>query len=308
MNSIEYGQLLVFQTIAREGSISACARTLGISVPAVSKSLQQLEKKLGVPLFQRSTRKIQLTETGIQLLAQTLDAVDTLAMAFEKAKTLAHTPTGTVRITVSQVAFSLILQPIYAEFCQCYPHILLDISINNASVNLIEERFDLGIRFGNHLEEGMIARQLTRNIREGLFISPDYAKRYGIPKTVEELSQHRLIGYRFITANRFHPLTLVVDGYPQVIDMPVSLIINDSEMVIDAIQQGLGIGRIFEPQYERLINRENLLPILEPYWQTFQPLYLYYQPKSQNAKRIQVFIDFLMEKGKDLQFVETQGN
>lgn len=241
MNSTEYGQLLIFQTIAREGSISACARALEISVPAVSKSLQQLEKRLGVLLFQRSTRKIQLTETGVQLLTQTSEAVETLAAAFEKAKNIAQTPIGTVRITVSQVAFSLIIQPVYAEFCQCYPHILLDISINNATVNLIDERFDLGIRFGNRVEDGMVACKLTGEIREGLFISPQYTQRHGTPKTVAELAQHQLIGYRFITANRFHPMMLMVDGQLQLIKMPLSLIINDSEMAIDAIRQGLGM-------------------------------------------------------------------
>ncbi|OOF41679.1 LysR family transcriptional regulator [Rodentibacter mrazii] len=302
MNSTEYGQLLIFQNIAKEGSISACARTLGISVPAVSKSLQQLEKRLGVPLFQRSTRKIQLTETGIQLLAQTGEAVENLAAAFEKAKKLAQTPTGTVRITVSQVAFSLIIQPIYAEFRRHYPHILLDISINNATVNLIEERFDLGIRFGNSLEDGMVARKLTGDIREGLFISPQYAQQHGTPRTIAELAQHQLIGYRFITANRFHPLTLMVNGQPQLIEMPMSLIINDSEMMIDAIRQGFGVGRIFEPQYERLESKMDLLPILKPHWQTFQPLYLYYPPKSQNAKRVQVLIEFLQEKAKMLKW------
>lgn len=302
MNSTEYGQLLIFQTIAREGSISACARALEISVPAVSKSLQQLEKRLGVLLFQRSTRKIQLTETGVQLLTQTSEAVETLAAAFEKAKNIAQTPIGTVRITVSQVAFSLIIQPVYAEFCQCYPHILLDISINNATVNLIDERFDLGIRFGNRVEDGMVACKLTGEIREGLFISPQYTQRHGTPKTVAELAHHQLIGYRFITANRFHPMMLMVDGQLQLIKMPLSLIINDSEMAIDAIRQGLGIGRIFEPQYERLQNKTDLLPILKSNWQTFQPLYLYYPPKSQNAKRVQVLIEFLHEKAKELKW------
>ncbi|MBF0784243.1 LysR family transcriptional regulator [Muribacter muris] len=298
MNGTEYGQLLIFQTIAREGSISACARALGISVPAVSKALQQLEKRLGVPLFQRSTRKIQLTETGIQLLAQTSEAVEILTAAFEKAKIPAQIPTGTVRITVSQVAFSLIIQPIYAEFRRHYPHILLDISINNAAVNLIEERFDLGIRFGNSLEDGMVAHKLTGEIREGLFISPKYAQQYGTPKTVAELAQHQLIGYRLITANRLHPLTLMVNEQPQLIEMPMSLIINDSEMMIDAICQGFGVGRIFEPQYERIESKIDLLPILKPHWQTFQPLYLYYPPKSQNAKRVQVLIKFLQERAK----------
>lgn len=298
MNSTEYGQLLIFQTIAKEGSISACARALSISVPAVSKALRQLENRLGVPLFQRSTRKIQLTETGVQLLEQTVQAVDTLSQAFENAKTLAQTPTGTVRITVSQVAFSLILQPVYAEFRERYPHIVLDISINNATVNLIDEQFDLGIRFGNHLEEGIVARRLTGEIREGLFLSPQYAQKFGTPKTLADLAHHQLIGYRFITANRLHPLTLMENGQPHTIEMPMSLILNDSEMAIDAIRQGFGIGRIFEPQYERLESKIDLLPVLKKHWQTFQPMYLYYQPKSQKVKRVQVLIEFLQEKAK----------
>ena len=296
MNSTEYGQLLIFQRIAQEGSIAGCSRALGISVPAVSKALKSLEKRLGVPLFQRSTRRIQLTDTGIQLLEQTQSAVENLATAFENAKAHANTPSGTVRITLSQVAFALILQPVYAEFHARFPEILLDISINNATVNIIEEKFDLGIRFGHALEDGIVARPLTSPIREGLFVSQPYAKQHGIPETLDELKQHSLIGYRFITANRFHSLTLIENGQPHTIEMPMSLICNDSEMVIDAIRQGIGIGRMFEPQYALLPDKTHFKPILKSHWQTFEPLYLYYQPQAQKAKRVQVVIDFLLEK------------
>lgn len=78
--------------------------------------------------------------------------------------------------------------------------------------------------------------------------------------------------------------------------------LNDSEMAIDAICQGFGVGRIFEPQYDRLENKIDLLPILKPHWQTFQPLYLYFQPKAQKVKLVQVLMDFLLEKGKALEW------
>lgn len=296
MNSTEYGQLLIFQRIAEEGSIAGCARVMGISVPAVSKALKQLEKRLGVPLFQRSTRRIQLTETGIQLLAQTKGAVANLSQAFENAKAHAEIAQGTVRITLSQVAFALILQPVYAEFCRRFPQILLDISINNATVNIIDEKFDLGIRFGNSLEDGIVARRLTPPIREGLYASKRYAQQHGLPQTIDELAQHRLIGYRFITANRFHPLTLMENGQPRTIEMPFSLICNDSEMAIDAIRQGIGIGRIFEPQWQQQPDKADFIPVLEAHWQPFPPHYLYFQPQAQKAKRVQVVIDFLLGK------------
>lgn len=86
----------------------------------------------------------------------------------------------------------------------------------------------------------------------------------------------------------------------KIIEMSFFVPLNDREIAIDAIRQGFGVGRIFEPQYERLANKIDLLPILKPHWQTFQPLYLYFQPKAQKVKRVQVLIDFLLEKGKEL--------
>ncbi|MEI7256616.1 LysR substrate-binding domain-containing protein [Dickeya dadantii] len=293
MDNATYGQLAVFHTIAREQSISAAARKLGVTVPSVSKSLRLLESKTGVPLFSRTTRKISLTEAGRALLAKTANAMSELDGALEEILDSGGTPSGLVRLTLSRFAYQLIVRPRLAEFYRTYPHIQLELSINDGTVNLIEQGFDLGIRFGNTLSEGMVAREIYPPFRLGLYASTDYLAKYGTPKSPEELSKHRLITYRFTTSNRLSPIILNRDGLSVAVETPYSMICNDIDAVCDAVSDGIGIGRIFEPLHQRMEQRHNLIPILKKYWSLFPAVYLYYCQNSQRAKRVQAVISFL---------------
>lgn len=206
MNNALYNQIRIFQSIAREGNISAAARKLEITPPSVSNALKLLEEHIGHPLFVRTTRRIELTETGQQLLEQTAAAVEVLETSLESLRDQNREPSGAVRITLSRFAYLLILKPAMAAFCQQYPGIQLEISVYDGTVNIIEERFDLGIRFGDILEGGVVARPLMKPFREGLYASSAYLAEYGVPESPADLSHHRLIGYRFITNHRILPL------------------------------------------------------------------------------------------------------
>lgn len=294
-----YGQLNVFQTIAQEGSISAAARKLQIAVPSASQSLKLLEQKIGVPLFHRTTRNIQLTDAGRQLLASTESAMMTLNQALEEIQHFNSEPTGTVLITLSRFAYQLILRPHLAEFRERFPQIQLEISLNDALMNLLEEGFDLGVRFGNRLEEGMVARKLLPAFKEGLYVSKAYAQKHGKPKTPKDLTAHQLIGYRFISSNRVEPLVLNIDGQETALNIDTPLLCNDPEIIADATRQGLGIGRIFEPNMQTFADKEEFVPILQKHWREYPPVYLYYLQHSQKARKVQVVIEFLMEMMKD---------
>ncbi len=121
MNNALYNQIRIFQSIAREGNISAAARKLEITPPSVSNALRLLEEHIGHPLFVRTTRRIELTETGQQLLEQTAAAVETLEKSLEIIRDQNQEPSGAVRITLSRFAYLLILKPAMAAFCQQYP-------------------------------------------------------------------------------------------------------------------------------------------------------------------------------------------
>lgn len=298
MNSQIYGQLIVFHAIVTHGSISAAARYLNIGAPAVSKSLRLLEDHIGLPLFRRTTRRVELTEAGQLLLSNTTSEMHSLEYALEMVQDLGNTPMGHVRMTTSGFAYECILKPHLADFCAEYPQIQLEISINDGLVDILAEGFDLGLRFGDRIEEGMVARQILPPIKEGLFVSAAYIERYGEPKLLADLINHRLIGYRFIASHRILPLILNQNGQEITIDMPTSMMTDSADIIADATRQGLGIGRIFEPRYNQFADKEKFIPILKNYWRGYPAVYVYFLQNSQKARRIRVFIDFLIKKNK----------
>lgn len=294
MDNSTYGQLAVFHTIASEQSISAAARKLGVTVPSVSKSLRLLEQKIGVPLFTRTTRRISLTEAGRALLTKTANPMMELDGALEEVLGLGGEPAGTVRVTLSRFAWQLLIQGRLAAFKERYPHIVLELSIDDGTVNLVEQGFDLGIRFGDTLSEGMVARQIHPPFRLGLYASQGYLQQYGTPHTPDELSAHHFISYRFTTSNRLSPLVLHHAGLAITTTIRNVMVCNDIDVVRDAIIEGMGIGRIFEPLQQKMTQRRELIPVMEAYWQQFPAVYLYYSQNSQRAKRVQAVIAFLL--------------
>ena len=296
MDNSFYGQLNVFQTIAQEGSISAAARKLEIAVPSASQALKLLEQKIGVPLFHRTTRNIQLTDAGRQLLERTEQSMATLHQAFEEVRNFGGQVSGTVRITMARVMYQLVLRPHLAEFHQRYPQIQLEISLNDGLSHLIEDGIDLGIRFGNRLDEGMVARKLLNGTQEVLYVSQHYAAQHGMPKTPKDLPAHKLIGYRFISSNRIEPLVIAQNGQETAVEMDTPLICNDPEILLDATRQGLGIGRAFTHNMQQQPDHADFVPVLQKYWRQYPPLYLYYLQHSQRTKKVQAVIEFLLEK------------
>ncbi|WP_456309896.1 LysR substrate-binding domain-containing protein [Serratia proteamaculans] len=294
MNNAIYNQIRIFQSIAREGSISAAARKHEITPPSVSHALKLLEQHIGHPLFVRTTRRIELTDIGQQLLERTAVAMDSLEQSVQSIRDQNQEPSGLVRITLSRFAYLLILKPVMAAFCQQYPGIQLDISVYDGTVNIIDDRFDLGIRFGDILDGGVVARPLMKPFREGLYASSAYLAEYGTPEAPADLYQHKLIGYRFITNNRILPLILDDHGEQLTVEMPGQLISNDIEVMADGIRNGLGIGRLFEPIHRLQPDREKLIPVMERYWKIYPPVYVYYPKSAGKTKRVKTLIDFLI--------------
>ncbi|MTI11804.1 LysR family transcriptional regulator [Sansalvadorimonas verongulae] len=300
MKGTTFNQLTVFQTIVQQGSIRGAARTLKMAPPSVSQSLKHLETALGLPLFTRSTRRIDLTEAGQLLNERISGAMSELQMALETVQALSDKPFGRVSITLPRFAFQYFLKPVYGEFCERYPDVQLEISVTDEAVNLLDKGHDAGIRLGNLVEPGMVARAITAPMKDALFASDEYIAKEGMPTTLSELEQHKMIQYRFIASNQLAPLTLINNGQDVPIQMPTALIVNDTDAVVDAAEKSLGIGRIVEPMVHKQLESGTLKPVLEECWYPYPGLHVYFAQNSQKAKRIRVFIDFLIEKGQQL--------
>ena len=297
-----YGYLTVFHTIVEQGNISKASKSLSLSVPSVSNTLKSLEKELGLTLFHRSTRRLALTEAGQRLYDDTKPLIKDLTNCIENIQDLRQKPSGLVRMTVPRFAYHLLIKPFYAEFCRAYPDVLLEISVFDGTVDVVHEGFDVGIRFGDKIEDGVVAKLLLPPMKDCLMVSKPYVDKYGIPLTPQDLPKHRLIGYRFITANRLLPLELTINGQNTPIEMPMSLIVNDEvDLMVDATRQGLGIGRIFESTLNLQNDKADFIPVLQDYWAQYPPVYLYFLQNSRKIGRIKVWIDFLLEKAARLQ-------
>ncbi|WGE50947.1 LysR family transcriptional regulator [Actinobacillus equuli subsp. haemolyticus] len=292
MNSSIYNALTIFHTIVAEGSIAGAARRLQMASPSVSQSLKLLENHIGLPLLNRTTRKMELTEAGHRLIDSTQNALQSLSTAVETVQDLSEKPKGLVRMTVPHIAYWLLIEPRLGEFAEQFPDIQLEISINDGTVDILKQGFDLGFRFGNQVEEQMVAKKLTEPFRLGIYASKTYQQKYGLPNTINALQQHKLIGFRFATSNRIMPLTLQDKGENLRIEMPMPIIVNSLVVAKSAILQGVGIGRFFEPLMAIQPDKQKFIPVLEKHWQSFGALYLYFMQHSQKVGRIKAVIEF----------------
>ena len=131
---------------------------------------------------------------------------------------------------------------------------------------------------------------------EALVASDTYLAKNGAPSSPEDLQQHRLIQFRFATSNQLAPLLLTDKGHRLQVKMSLAMIVNDTDLMIDAAEQGLGIGRIFAPWVKEQLASGRLRPVLQAYWYSYPGLHIYFPQHSQKAKRIRVLIDFLRDR------------
>lgn len=294
-----FGQLDVFFAIADEGSLRGAARRLHVSPPSVSQALKALEERVGLPLFNRTTRSIELTEAGRKLYQEANPALSALSQAVEGVKDLGKVPAGRIRMTLPKAAYDTFLRKVYGPFRCAYPEIDLEISVNDAKVNIINDGFDAGIRLGDSVDEGMVARRLTPPVRIALFATQAYIDRCGLPKTPAELAAHRLIHYRFVSSNQLMPLTLMEQGQEIPVEVGQAAVVNDTDVMLDIARKGCGIGRLLEPHIFNELDSGEFLPILEEHWPQRSGLHLYFPQNSQKARRIRALIDFLDERRID---------
>ena len=286
----------VFLAIVREGSLRAAARALGVGAPAVSHRLKALEKTLGVALFVRTTRSIELTEAGRTLLAGAAPAFQEIIDAIEGTRAIGGSTTGTLRLTMPISAFKMIVAPVLAEFQTLYPGIRLDLSTSERLVDIVQEGFHAGFRLGDRLTPGVVAVRLTGPLMPCYFAAPSYLQAHGRPAHPRDLLGHKCIRYRYITANRIQDWQFIVDGQAITVDAPTTLILDGMEAVRQAVRDGHGISWSLRPVIENELDAGRLETVLDPYVVPLPPYYLFYPEQNRRLELLRLFIDFLISK------------
>ena len=283
-----------FARVAHYGSFTKAAAELGLSPSALSQTIRTLEARLAVRLLDRSTRKVGLTEIGQRLLQQATPGLATLAGAIDSIGELRDKPAGLLRLNVSQTAADIVLMPYVRAFTDAYPDITLEIHCDNAMIDLVSDRFDAGIRLGENLAQNVVAAPLGGRQRIVTVAAPSYLASHALPKTPNDLKDHRCINvrlmdgiYRWEYSNRGRDFKVETAG---------PLLTNDGGIVLSAVRSGVGIACAFECQVEADIAAGTLLPLLKPWWPTFPGFYVYYSSRVHMPRKLRVFIDFMQQR------------
>lgn len=289
--------LPVFLLVAEQRSFARAASLLDVSPTAVGKAIRQLEKRHGVVLFQRTTRRVALTEAGEALFQRVRPAATEIADALTELGSYSREPSGTLRLTMSRPAMSLIVEPVMAEFRRIYPQVVLDISIDEGTVNLGDGAFDAGIRMGESVEKDMIAVRLTPQLRWCVVGSPAYLERMGCPQTPESLQDHEAIVYRYVSSGQRYRWEFARDGRDFTIDVQGHVIVNDRASVAAFARAGLGLAYVAEYEVAGDLAAGRLVPVLDDYLTPSAGMFLYFPARMQTQPKLRAFIDLLRWKG-----------
>ncbi|MDR4515526.1 LysR family transcriptional regulator [Nitrosomonas sp.] len=295
MNRFENMQ--TFVRVVDAGSISGAADRLGVAKSVVSRRLKELEMHLGAALFHRTTRKMNLTETGRAFYHQSVRILDDLQEAELMASQAHGTLEGSLRVALP-LSFGLMhMGPAIDEFLQKHSKIEFDIDFNDRQVDLVMEGFDLAVRIANLADSSLIARRLA-DIRAVMCASPGYLKRKGIPQTVDDLKHHQCLVYNLLR-DFDHWHLHDANGDPVSIRIRPYLKAGNGEFLRDAAVNGLGIALLPTFIVYREIERGSLMPILTQYHCPQITAYAVYPQTRHLSRRVRVFVDFLVERFKE---------
>ena len=283
--------LVVFAAVAEERSFTRAAARLGVSQSALSHTIRALEKRLGLQLLARTTRSVSPTLAGSALLRDLAPALERVQQSLQKVRQLSDRPSGRLRLVTSRSAAVSVLLPKLQQFCQTYPEIMLDVTTTNDPVDLVAGEFDAGIQIGEFIQRDMVAVRLSPDLRLALVGSPEYFRTRKPPKAPQDLKDHSCIGFRFSNGMyrwEFEKGKKAVTFHPQ---GPISF--DDSELVVQAVLKGTGIGMAMEHLVMPLIRDGQLIQVMKDWCPTFPGYFLYYPSRRNQPGALAALISTL---------------
>lgn len=286
-----FAGLTEFLAVAERSSFRAAAAELGVTSAAVSQAVSALERRLGLSLFQRTTRRVSLTESGATLFARLKPVAAEVRESFEAVGELRHRPFGHLRLSVPRMALDLVIAPLLPQFRRAYPDITVEVDVNDAAVDLTAGGFDAGIRIGEALARDMIAIRLTADFQWSVAGSPDYFARRGRPGRPEELSGHECVNFRFPASGILYRWEFERGGRAFSIDVPRGLTVNDSLLLKTLALAGMGLIYTSDLAIADAVAAGTLERVLQPYLPRTPGLYLYFAARGHAQSKLRAFID-----------------
>ncbi|MFB6450003.1 LysR family transcriptional regulator [Bradyrhizobium tunisiense] len=287
----ELNELATFALVARERSFTRAAAKLGVSQSALSHTIRGLEERLALQLLARTTKSVAPTAAGAALLDDLSPALEQIAHALDRARSLRHRPAGRLRIVTSRSAAVMVLLPRLAEFAENYPDIVLDVVTVTGPVDLVAGEFDAGIQLGEYIQKDMIAVRVSPELRLTVVGSPRYFASRSIPQKPKDLTDHRCITlrlpggpYRWEFERGRQAITIGVNG---------PLVVDDTHLVIQAALDGVGLGLAYEEQVAGYIAKRQLIRVLDDWLPPMPGFFMYYPSRRNQPAALSALVNAL---------------
>jgi DNA-binding transcriptional LysR family regulator len=295
--SILPADLGFFSSLAAAGSLSAAARELGITTPAVSKRLAQMESRLGISLVNRTTRRMRLTPEGELYLDRARRILGEIEDMGELLGVSKATPTGLLRVNATLGFGRSHIAPLISRFASKYPQVEVQLQLSVNPPPLTDDGFDVCIRFGAPPDSRVIARRIASN-RRLLCAAPAYLARHGTPRVPHDLTRHNCIGIR--QGEEAYGVWRLTSGRgrrQQTDNVKVrgTLTTNDGEIAVNWALDGHGILMRAEWDIARFLKSGRLVHVLPQYDTPDADIYAVYPQRHQRAARVRAFVDFVVE-------------
>jgi len=293
MTTERYDQLAIFSVVAQERSFTRAAAKLGMSQPALSRAMRQLEERLGVRLLSRTTRSVAPTEAGeglLQVVAPRLEEIDQeMAMLSE----FRDKPAGKLRITTGEHSAITVLQPVLAKLLPDNPDLNIEIIVDYGFTDIVAEGFDAGVRLGPQVAKDMIALRIGPDMRMAVVGSPAYFARHAVPRTPNDLTAHNCINLRMPTHGGLYVWEFEKNAQEVQVRVEGQLVFNTIAMRLEAAIQGLGLAFMPEDLVEDAVAQGRLIRVLEDWCEPFSGYHLYYPSRRQNSPAFTLLRDAL---------------
>jgi DNA-binding transcriptional LysR family regulator len=298
MSNGYYSDLRALRCIIDRGSFVAAARELRVSRSALSETIRRLEGRVGVQLLNRTTRSVSPTPAGERLAARFGLAFEEIEAALSEAGAMSGEVAGPVRVHAQRLGYELFLRSFLPEFVGRFPRISVEVQIDDAGVDIVSERFDVGIRLGELLDQDVIAFPLQPNVRQIAVAAPAYLDRQGVPLHPRELRDHLCLCFRWPGHAALYNWEFCENGVWFSVPVSGPLTFNDQRAALDAAVAGAGIAFWVESEVQPIITAGGLVPLLTAYSAAFPGFSLYYPPHRQRSAAVTTFITALREMRK----------
>lgn len=293
MRREDLGDLMAFRSVAEESSFTRAAARLGTSQSSLSLIVRRLEERLGVRLLTRTTRSLAPTEAGERLLAALGPAFDSIEQELEVLGQYRDRPAGSFRITATQHAIDTVLWPKLSPVLRHNPDIRVELFSDLALTDIVAERFDAGVRFGEQVEKDMVAVRIAPDARLVVVGAPGYLANRPLPVSPRDLTQHDCITTRLPTYGGIYAWEFEKDGQELRVRVEGQLIFNDVGQVMRATLDGYGLAFLFEDMVGDHVAAGRLVQVLDDWTPPFAGYHLYYPSRRHASPAFSLLVNAL---------------